>query len=128
MVGDAILVDRYGPHFAVVLRVTEMAALIACGTSQKRPDRDEVIVKPRSPAAVVIGLTAVTYFVASGVGVLVDPAEIIRPATGRRCPPGVFHAIEDMAARALKDTPCEEADRLMAPLRAALDRSRTNRK
>ena len=94
--GDGVLVDNHGIHPAVVLRVADDSVVVICGTGTRRRDFDFVEVKPRSRAAMAMGLHKSTYFYPAGVAVIQDAGAIQKKT--RRCPPNIFHKLEALAA------------------------------
>lgn len=95
--GQAIWIDHYGPHPAVVLEGDSDAVLVIVGTSQRKEDKHEVCIAPNSAAAMLLGLSLRTYFYPRNVCVVRDSAAVksVRP---RRCPLREFHALETLAA------------------------------
>lgn len=93
--GQGIWVDHHGAHPAVVLVEGETSIQVICGTSKQKPDPDEVCVKPGSPASVALGLSAPTYFYPFKVAIICDAALVL--SVKSRCPPNVFHRLEELA-------------------------------
>lgn len=104
--GAAVWVDHFGEHPAVVLDVYEDKLLVICGTTKERPGEQQVLVRPRSPAAIALGLSAPTYFRKSGIAVIV--LEKVTRSSGKRCPPNVFHSLEELAEIAASDPTPQE--------------------
>jgi hypothetical protein len=76
-----------------VIWVEEKSILVVCGTSRPRPNRREVLVKQRSPAATVLELTTATFFPESGLAAIREPSLVLR-VRGRRVPPMLLHDLE----------------------------------
>src|SRR5260370_22406649 len=98
--GQAIWVDHYGEHPAVVVVQGIDSIIVICGTGQRKSDPDEVCIKPGSPAGHVLGLNKPTYFYPSKVAVVREASKVRRP--GKVCPPSTFHALARVAAVAAK--------------------------
>lgn len=97
---DLIWIDYHGNHPAVVIEVHgDKVLLVVCGTGTPRyHDPTMLVVQPRDPTGVAFGLSKPTYFYESKVAV-VDASKVTREIA-KRCPPNVFHALEELARSA----------------------------
>jgi len=97
--GDFLWVDSHGTHLAVVIEIlTNGSLFVICGTGTQRTNYTSVCVQPQAPAGKAAGLYKPTYFYASGVAIITSAA--IKSVVGKRCPPNVFHALEELARSA----------------------------
>lgn len=108
--GDVVAWNRYGPHRAVVLAVSEDGAVIIASTSVARED-DHIAVAPRSPGARSLGWsdtdTRTSYFYPSGVRAvrITEVDAVCWPPRGdgsngpvRRCEGRLFLALKERVA------------------------------
>lgn len=114
--GDGVLVDHYGPRPAVVLRVTATTLVLICGSTKGRSHMTEVVVRPMSPAATMLRLSAPTYFNETRVAVVTDPSAILRP--NGKCPGNVFSQLLRLAAAHLPPPQATTASAPQAPVTA----------
>jgi hypothetical protein len=90
--GFSLIVERHGPHPAVVMISGSSHIEVLCGTGTVREYQPQVCVKRGCAAARAMGLTKDTYFYVSGMAIVSDQADVLR--VGNRCPPEVFHRLE----------------------------------